>query len=391
MKISCNQQNLAKTLSIVSRALGSRQLPILESILITADTADQTITCAATNLEIAIKMTVAAEVKIDSDLREKQLLLPGKKLTDIVHSFSSGRAAQVEINTAENGNGATIKCGRSTFKLPVAPVSEFPEIKQPSGDGFTVPVESFVEAVKQTIYATDPKDTRPFAQSVFFDIDKEQNKITLAGTDVNRLVVKSTPIKEGVNAQIMVPSLLLRKVVEVVAGTQVQFYIANNQLFATFGEGLFKDSFISVRMLDGQYPRYQQLFPTDFAGQLVVDRAEIIQVLERASLIDSRVVMQMTFIDVEESKFLRISSTAEGGDGQFQEEIEIIKHSGEPKFLNGFQVRYLLEFLKSISTEAVEINYNETAKPIVMQGNGDESCRYVCMPLRLPANQSAAA
>lgn len=382
MKISCNQQNLAKALSIVSCALGSRQFPILENILITADATNKTITCAATNLEIAIKMTVAAEVTVDID---NQVLLPGKKLTDIVHSFSAGRAAQVEITTTP-GSGASIKCGKSNFKLPIAPVSEFPEIKQPSGNGFIVPVESFVEAVKQTIFATDLKDSRPFIQAILFDIDKEQGKLTLAGTDSNRLAVKTTSIKDGLNAQIMVPAVLLRKVVDVISGANIRIYISSNQLFATFGDSLLNDSFISVRLMDGQYPKYQQFFPTDFAGRLTIDRADMIRVLERASLIDERVILQ-----TEDPGLLRISSSADGGSGQFQEEVEI-SHSGGSQFFSGFQVRFLLEFLKSINTETVEIDYIGTAKPIVMQGSGDESCRYVCMPLRLPAQpQSIAA
>ncbi len=399
MKISCNQQNLSKTLSIVSRALGSRQLPILENILITADPVAKTITCVATNLEIAIKMTMAAEITSTPEAVSKQVLLPGKQLNDIVHSFSSGRVAQVEINTTESG--ASIKCGKSTFKLPVAPVAEFPEVKEPSGDSFTVPIQPFLTAVKQTIYATDPKDNRQFAQCILFDIEDTVatggvKQLALVGTDTSRLVIKKLSIENGFNAQIMIPANLLRKMVDVVAGTKIKFYISNNQLFAILDNAgssfLDSQSYISVRLMNCQYPRYQQVIPKDLAGQMIINRAEFIRVLERAELIDQKIKVEMVWDNLNGSNAaLSISCIADDKTSQFQEGVEINKHSGEPQFLNGFNAKFLLDFLKSITSDTVELNYMGVEKPILMHGDGDESLRYIVMPIRLPETQNAAA
>jgi DNA polymerase-3 subunit beta len=348
--------------------------------MITANPVSKTIICAATNLEIAIKATMPAEIVPGPD-KDNQVLLPGKQLTDIIRSFPAGK--MVEVIT--NETGAAVKCGKSNFKIPVTPVTEFPDIKEPVGNNFSVSTELFLKAVKQTAYATDSKGERTFTQSILFDI--EPGKLTLVATDGNRLAIQSLLIEGGSNIRIMVPVLSLKKIVDIAYGSKIRFCTTNNQLFAVFGDWPESDSYIMIRLMEGQYPQYQQIIPQNLAGQIIIDRCGLIQILERAELVDAQARLQLI---PERMKSLSVSNGKEGS--QFEEEIEALKQSNSDEFNDGFNLRYLLDFLKSVDSKAIEINYVGSLKPVLLKGE-DDTCQYICMPVKLapaqPVQQAA--
>ncbi len=370
MKIICSQIDLSKNLSIVSKAIGGSQLTVLENILITANSLDREITCIATNLEIAIKAKTPAEVFTDSDPVQK-VLLPGKQLASVVRSLPSG---MVEIVTSESG--ATVKCGKSNFKLPVAPIEEFPDIKEPEGDGFTISAELLQRATKQTIFATIPKDTRPFICSVLFDISNKT--LTMVGTDVNRLAIRKMTIEGNpLNEQLMIPVNSLKKLIDAVPDDKIHFFTSQNRLFAASEEVT-----VTVQLMQGQYPRYEQVIPKEFAGKMELHRRELVQVLERAELVEERARLQIN----TENNNLTISSKS--NDSQYQDEVEIVKHSGANNFDEVFNIRYLLDFLKSVDGETVELNFIASLKPVLMRvSETDDLYQYIAMPINVAKEQ----
>jgi DNA polymerase-3 subunit beta len=147
---------------------------------------------------------------------------------------------------------------------------------------------------------------------------------------------------------------------------------------------MFDDYSIAVRLMAGQYPKYQSAIPSDFAGEVTLKRDTFIRTLERADLINFQARFQIS------NNGLSISNREDGSISQFQEDIEIDKQSGSPEFNTGFNIRFLLDFLKSIDSELVEFKYNAPNKAILLRGCDDDTCQYICMPLTLPPVQPAA-
>lgn len=363
MKLKCAQEDLSRFLQIAVRAIATKStLPILTGILL--ETKEDYLRCVATDLEIAV------EVKIPNIQIQKPgvVVLPGKTFVEIVRHLPQ---TTVEMELDENSKAVTITSQHSSYQLPILPVEEFPTLPDfKNGEKMEISSEKLKEAIRQTIYATLADDPRPFLSSILWE--SSPDRLRLVATDVNRLAVKDIPVKSSFQKTALVPVRALREISNIFGNNPediLEIYIGDKLIYLTGGGVTF-----SSRLVEAQFPRYEQVIPKDFQGNIQINRSMLIEALERTALVSNSIRLSISTKGV-------IITAKEPDKGRSYEEIPV-DFSGQELEI-GFNVRFLLDFLKAIDSEEIVFKYIQEQKPALLQIKEKDEYIYIVMPLKL--------
>ena len=363
------QENLARGLSVVSRAVSSRStLPVLANVLLKTEDAGLKLT--ATNLEIGITYWVPG--KIDED---GAITVPARLLADLVSSLPAGDKVELELTA---GDTLHVRAGRFQTHIKGIDADEFPAI-QTAGDRPTTRVAQNVlrRALAETAFAAASDEARPILTGVLARFEGSQ--LTLAAADNYRIAVKTVPILDPVQeTSVVVPARALNELARVLADIDdpVEIVLAasrNQILFHLDGVDLVS------RLIDGQFPNYQQVMPASFATRAVLDREELLRAVRPAALIahESANIVKLQIGGGDEPG-VTVSANAEVGDhvGQVEAAVE-----GDGTTI-AFNARYLADVLTNVSAEQFALELNGPLSPGVFKPVGDDDYVHVVMPVR---------
>jgi DNA polymerase-3 subunit beta len=369
VKLSVMQENLARGLSVVSRAVSSRStLPVLANVLLKTEDAGLKLT--ATNLEIGVTYWVPG--KIDQD---GATTVPAKLLTDLVNSLPSGDRVDLEVGP---GEVLHVQAGRFQSHLKGIDADEFPAIGT-GGDRPTTRIAQNVlrKALAETTFAAASDEARPILTGVLAKF--EGNELTLAAADNYRIAVKTVPILDAVpETSVVIPARALVELARVLADVDdpVDVVIAqgrNQVLFHIDGVDLVS------RLIDGQFPNYQQVMPQTHATRAIIDREELLRAVRPAALIahESANIVKLQIGDDSEAG-ITVSANAEVGDhvGQVEAAVE-----GDGTTI-AFNARYLADVLTNVAAEQFALELNGPLSPGVFKPVGDDRYVHVVMPVR---------
>src|SRR5512139_981655 len=284
------QENLAKGLSIVGRAVSSRStLPVLSNILLSTD--EDRLKLAATNLEVGVTCWLGSQVEDDG-----AVTLPARLLTDWVNSMQSGR---IDMELSVRTMSMHLRSGRSESNIKGIDASEFPLI--PTADGeqpLGLPPATLRKIIDQVVFAAaDAKDTsRPSLTGVLTRF--EGDRLTLAATDGYRLSVRRTvlPAAAPADISIIVPARSLQEVSRISGEADpdrpVDFVVAsarNQILFRLCGKGeAEKGAFFQVdlvsQLIDAKFPDFNAIIPKSHVTRTVLDTGALLRALKVAAL-----------------------------------------------------------------------------------------------------------
>lgn len=363
MKIVGTQDELSRYLQIAARALAAKStLPILTGILLEAK--DNGLRCVATDLEIAIEVKVP-NIQI---FTPGSMVLPGKTFVEIIKHLPQD---PVTIEYDESAKMATITSHHSSYQLPVLPVEEFPTLPELK-DGLKTVIkgEELKNAIRQTIYATLADDPRPFLSSILWEITP--GNLRMVATDVNRLALRDIPVTADFQKTALVPVHSLKEIANIFGGNSeemLQVSITDKLIFIN-GSGIT----LSSRLVEAQFPRYEQVVPKEFNGMVIVRKDDFVDALERTALLSSSIKININGDGM-------VITAKEPDKGRSYEEVQV-EFSGK-EIEMGFNVRFLLDFLRSIEDQEVVFKFIQEQKPTVMQAKGKDEYLYVVMPLKL--------
>ncbi len=377
MKLFCSRDELVRVLQIATRVLPAKtSIPILNGVVL--ETRDDQLFCFASDLENGIEVKVP-EVTI---ITPGRVVLNGRTFFDVIRHLPSGR-----IEMGIEDKTFTIKAGSTFFNLNISPAEEYPAVPDGlkrvhlyleeqtglSGEEllFALETASFEEAVRQSIYATAPNDSRPFLSSVLWEY--KPDRLRLVATDINRLVVKDLTITGNSEDSFLVPVNSLKEMAGIFGSSpeeEILFFLINRQLYAV-GKGII----YYTRLINAQFPRYEQVIPESFDGEARFNRTILLSSLQRSLLIDKAVKLSF------EPDRLRIFAL-DPERGQFNEEVSC-SYDGEP-FAIGFNAHYLTDFLKAVGDqEEIVFHLSAGMKASVLRVKEVATYTYVLMPLRL--------
>lgn len=372
MKLSVMQENLARGLSVVSRAVSSRSaLPVLSNVLLRTEDAGLKLT--ATNLEVGITSWVPGKIDV-----EGALTVPARLLTDVVTGLPPGE--RVEL-TVEGGTSLHVKAGRYQTHLRGIDAEEFPVIPS-AGDRPTTRLEqrALRRALSEVAFAAATDEARPILTGVLTRITGDQ--LTLAAADNYRIAVKVlkvlTPIEE---TTFVVPARSYLELMRILNDSEepvdVMLAQAKSQvIFSVEGTELVS------RLIDGQFPNYQQVLPTSHASRAVVEREDLLKAVRLSAFIASSAANVVKLrVGEEGSDSITIAAAADVGDAEGQVEATL---EGDSVTI-AFNARYLTEALQNLSGDQLALEFSGPLSPGVLKPTDDPDYVHVIMPVRTPS------
>jgi DNA polymerase-3 subunit beta len=371
VKLSVMQENLARGLQVVSRAVNGRStLPVLANVLLRTEDAGLKLT--ATNLEIGITAWVPG--KIDG---EGTLTVPARLITDVVNGLPSGERVDMEVD----GTSLRIKAGRFQTHLRGIDAEEFPVIPSPGERPTTrVSQRELRQALSEVVFAAATDEARPILTGVLTRLSGD--KLTLAAADNYRIAVCTLPILDPVeDTSLVVPARSYAELMRVLTDNEetVDIMLASSKSQVLFHAG---DVDIVSRLIDGQFPNYQQVLPSSHSTRAVVERDELLKAVRLSALIASSAanVIRMKLGD-EGTGTINIAAAADVGEAQSDVEAAI---EGDPMQIS-FNAKYLQEALQNLDHDQLALEFSGPLSPGVIRPMDTGDYVHVIMPVRTPS------
>jgi DNA polymerase III subunit beta len=368
VKLSVMQENLARGLSVVSRAVSNRSLPVLTNVLL--KTEDGGLKLTATNLEIGITYWVPGKIEVDGATS-----VPARLLTDLVNSLPGSEPINLEL---AEGETLHIRAGRFESNIKGIPAEDFPTVQTAGERPITRVAQKVLrQALDETAFAAASDEARPILTGVLARFEGDQ--LTLAAADNYRIAVKTITVLDPVEeTSVVIPARALHELARVLSDTDepvsiVLAHSRNQLLFHIDGVDLV------TRLIDGQYPNYQSVLPASHATRAVIDREELLRAVRPAALIahESANIVKLG-VGLDGDGAISVSANAEVGDhvGRVEAAIE-----GDGTTI-AFNARFLADVLTNVDAEQFALELNGPLSPGVFKPIGDDRYVHVVMPLR---------
>ncbi len=374
LKIFSLQENLKQGLALVGHVSGKNvNLPILNNVLIRAE--EGKIRLVATNLEIGVISTIRGKIE-----REGLFTVSSKIISDCVNLLPNKK-----IGLEQKENDLLLDCENYQAKVRGQSAEEFPLIPEVDRKYyFSAEAEEVKRAISQVIFATAVSETRLELSGVLFIFSG--GNLTLAATDSYRLAEKKIKIKTNNEEErkIIVPAKTLQELLRVLSvnlddeveekNSEIKFYISENQILFTYGS-----TELVSRLIEGQYPDYQQIIPNNSKTKISIDRQELIRAVKMASLFSKTGINDVN-LDFPLGKNQVVISSVSGQTGENITNLEA-KVSGDDNSIV-VNYRYLLEGLSTIERETVKLEVIDSNTPCIIRPEQDESYLYIIMPIK---------
>lgn len=358
MDIRVDALAFKEALGKVYRVVSTRPVtPALSGVLV--DSSGDSVRLTATDLEVGITSLLEGEIR-----EEGKIVLPGKVLYNIV------RALRGEVHLVTQGEKALLSSGKSRFELSGFPPEDFPFFPVvESSSPICLSGELLKEALLRVYFAVSKDETRPVLTGVLFAFEKDS--LEVVATDGHRLSRNVLPLS-GVEreAKYIIPQKAISELLRLLGKEEVFFVPQDGSVLFRIGTTLLFST-----LVEGEYPNYREVIPREFVSRAEVPREEFLEALERVSLVTSGVpVVEMSLGGG--SIALRLT----GDIGIAEEEVSGVTEGTHLKV--AFNTRYLLEALRVVKDERVEIGLSGELAPARLLG-ASGSFEYVLMPVRL--------
>jgi DNA polymerase-3 subunit beta len=389
MKLVCTQSDLNTNLSLVSRAVPSRPThPILGNVLLTAEKETQLVRLTAFDLSLGIQTSFTATVEA-----EGEITIPAKLLNDIVSRLPEGEIT-LEDKLGETPEGdsvlVTLTSASGCYQMRGMGAEEFPELPQvKEGLAVQLSVEALTQGLGGSLFATSSDETKQVLTGVHLTM--QQNSLEFAATDGHRLAVVQTTnqnAEEEEEAEVAndaaileftLPARALRELERMVGMRQssetVLLHFEQGQIVFQGGEHR-----LTSRTLEGQYPAYRQLIPRQFQRQITIDRRQLLSAVERIAVLADQKnnIVKFSIDSVNEQLSLSVEAQ-DVGSGRESMPAQV---SGESLDI-AFNVKYLIDGLKALSTSDIQIQMNTADSPVILTPLGGLKMTYLIMPVQI--------
>lgn len=364
MKIVCTQENLKNGLLSVSRIIQTNTtLPILSNILL--ETENGMLKISGTNLEIGVISYTRCKTEENG-----KITCPSKTLFELINNLPNQN-----ISLESKEKGLEINTDNYHTSLKTLPAEEYPIIPViDNQEGVNIDSGELRKAINQVLFAASNNQTQPEISGMLLVFDK--NQIRVVATDRYRLAEKKINLdsKNTLNQEIIIPQKTAVELARVIGNQEgvVSIKLSSNQ--AGF---VFNNTQIITRLIDGQYPPYQQIMPTEFRTRIKINKQELVTALKTSGIFSQN--SNSVHLKYDNNGLLTISSeTGEVGKNVVNLKTEIDGDAGE-MLVN---YHYVLDFLGSVDQDSIEIKIVNSDSPAVIVGQGDEKYTYLVMPIK---------
>lgn len=365
MKLSCLQENLTKSLNVVSHITGKNiTLPILNNVLLRAEKG--VLKLETTNLELGIITVVRGKIE-----KEGAFTVQAKTINEFVN-FLPNEKIDMELVAQD----LKIKCKNTKTTIRGMDASEFPMIPRvEEKDPYIVKSSDFRTALSQTVFSVALDESRPEISGIFLSFGDK--KLTIAATDSYRLAEKGMAFEKGSSKskKVILPLRAAQELIRIIdESSEVSIYINENQVLFSTGQ----TSLVS-RQIEGQYPDYKQIIPNEYKTKIILNKKEFEQAVKRVSLFCKPSINDITLQISSQNQTIMVSA-ANAQVGESETDVEAKVEGEENKIV--FNYRYLLEGLQSMDADEVAIEIASSQAAALMKPKEKKDYLYLIMPIK---------
>jgi len=360
VRIRAQRDDLADVLARANRAVGTRTaLPVLQGLL--CEVSGNTLKVTGTDLDMTVRTQAEVEV-----IEEGRAVIPGRLLSEAVRKMPVG---QVTIGVSDTdieiqGNGPR-------FTLRPLAVDDFPTQDDLVVDGVEVDGEAFAEAINQVTIAASGDGARPILTGVLFETS--DSGLRMVATDSYRLAKRDLP-GFGLEGSGLVPARGLRELARTIGAPKVTAQLREREAVFSSERGVLR-----LRLIDGNFPKYQSLLPETYANQIVLDKEELLDALGRVTLVaEDHIPVRLKLL--EGGVEVTVSRQDVGGE---TEHLSGEYSGSDEEVAIAFNPRYLQDGVSAIVGDKVRIRVIDAFKPGVLDAGTDDEFLYLLMPVRV--------
>ncbi len=370
MEIKITRAEMLKGLGLVQGIVERKTtMPILSNVLFEAK--DKSLVLTATDLEVGITGAYPADV-----MTEGKIAIHARSIYDIVRELPE---EMVHLK-AVDGNWVEVRCGRSKFRIVGLSPDEFPALPtKGKGDVQRIEARALREMIERTSFAMSTDETRFNLNGAYLDPSGtgKEAKLRMVATDGHRLSIVERPIaaKWGLKKGVLIPRKGVLEIKRLLDGVEegIDLWIDEKHVIA------YRDNItLVVRLIDGQFPPYEQVVPKESKRIVQVSRQELMRALKRVSVLSTDRTRGVKFSISPKNMDIYASNP---DVGEAREELTA-DYKGEA-FEVGFNAKYFLDALGSISDETAAISMGDETAPCVLRSEHDSGFTHVIMPMRL--------
>ena len=381
MKLVCSQAELNASLQLVSRAVASRPThPVLANVLLTADAGTGRLSLTGFDLSLGIQTSLAASVQTSG-----AITLPARLFGEIVARMPGD--SPIGLSCGEDSEQVELTSASGSYQMRGMPADDFPELPLAQvATPIRLDAEALIKGLRATLFASSGDEAKQLLTGVHLGLDAQG--LECAATDGHRLAVLR--LQNGAEApggdatgtpelDVTVPARSLRELERLLSSRGAADPVS---LFCDRGQVVFQwaDQVLTSRSLDGTYPNYRQLIPDSFARSLQLDRKGLVGALERVAVLADQHNNVVKLSTDPAAGQLAISADAQDvGSGSEALAAEV---NGEAIQI-AFNVRYVLDGLKAMGSERVELRCNAPTTPVVLSPVDEPAFTYLVMPVQI--------
>ncbi|HRD41794.1 MAG TPA: DNA polymerase III subunit beta [Prochlorococcaceae cyanobacterium AMR_MDS_5431] len=384
MKLLCSQTELHKSLQFVSRAVATRPtIPILNNILLNADAGKGQLSIIGFDLSLGIQANLPASVE-----ESGTIALPSRLFGEIISKLSD--KTPLSICDLNSNNQIEINSFSGTYQVRSIPADIFPKLPVvEDGTPIRLEAESLIRGLRSTLFASSNDEAKQILTGVHLRFNGQE--LECVATDGHRLAVLRlthgimdlVSNERGVKTENYAVTLPTRSLKELERLLSVCPSKEDIKLLYNEGQAMFvwSNQTLTSRTLEGIYPSYQNLIPTHFVQSITLDRKALMVALERVAVFAGKNNNIVKFICDSASNKLYISTNVQD-IGSASESITV-DFNGAPLQI-AFNVQYLLDGLKVITDEIIQILCNASDTPAILTSQAEvRNFTYLIMPVQI--------
>lgn len=369
MKFICEGTLLSDAAFTVSKACAAKTVtPILECIKIKAE--NDGVTLTAYDGEISIEKKVKAEI-----LEEGELCVNGKTFADFI-----GKIASFEVSIGSDDRGIVIRYGDCESYMQSLPADDFPKFFSRSTEGkeyFEVGETELKNLIAQVVFCCATDDSRPILKGAL--LEAKDGKLEASALDGFRMANSYCDIVgNSAEMKIVCPARTLTEISRMLGeGETLKIYADKNSLSVAV-----QDTIITSRLYAGEFVKKEHIYPVDFVTKVRVKRSELIESIERASVLIRGDKNNLIQFDIKMNKIV-INANSEMG--KVEETVGAELDGKELKIaMNG---KFLLDAVKALNEEKILMSFNTAISPFTLENVEDSRCQYLILPVRTGTQQ----
>lgn len=362
MKVKVSKEALFNGLQGVQNVVGVRSpLPILANVLLSAE--KDRLWMTTTNLDVSVKVGVEATVTSAGSTT-----LPVKRLASIVRELSD--EVMIEV---DDKDVAVVTSGSSYFKIMGLSEEDFPPVPKPENEyGYHLDQGMFRDMLRRTAYAASTDESRYVLNGVLMSF--RGGKVAMVATDGRRMALVEQEIEVPREAEVdmILPSKAVNELHHTLKDSgELKIYGKGNQVIFVFG-----DTLVASKLIDGTYPNYRQVIPSQCQERITIERESLLAALRRVSILS---VEKTSAVKVTFGKN-RMSITMNSPDvGEARDSLPI-KYAGKEMTIS-FNPEFMMDPLKNLDADEVFLELTDELSPGVIKA--DIPFLYVLMPMRV--------